>query len=36
VRALERALKAAQDYKFITTPKTPKDVAGLFDIVYKP
>jgi NitT/TauT family transport system substrate-binding protein len=36
VRDLERSLKDALDYKFITAPKTPQDIAGLFDIVYKP
>jgi len=36
IRDLERSLKDALDYKFISSPKTPKDVAGLFDIVYKP
>jgi NitT/TauT family transport system substrate-binding protein len=36
IRDLERSLNDALTYKFITAPKTPKDVAGLFDIVYKP
>jgi NitT/TauT family transport system substrate-binding protein len=36
IRDLERSLKDALDYKFISSPKTPQDVAGLFDIVYKP
>jgi NitT/TauT family transport system substrate-binding protein len=36
VRDMERSLKDALDYKFISAPKTPKDIAGLFDIVYKP
>jgi len=36
IRDLERSLKDALDYKFITSPKTPKDIAGLLDIVYKP
>ena len=36
IRDLERSLKDALDYKFIPSPKTPKDIAGLFDIVYKP
>ena len=36
IRDLERSLKDALDYKFIAAPKTPKDVAGLIDIVYKP
>jgi NitT/TauT family transport system substrate-binding protein len=36
VRDLDRSLKDALDYKFVTSAKTPKDVAGLIDIVYKP
>jgi NitT/TauT family transport system substrate-binding protein len=36
IRDLDRSLQDALDYKFISSPKTPKDVAGLFDIVYKP
>jgi NitT/TauT family transport system substrate-binding protein len=36
IRDLDRSMKDALDYKFISSPKTPKDVAGLFDIVYKP
>jgi NitT/TauT family transport system substrate-binding protein len=36
IRDLERSLQDALDYKFISSPKTPKDIAGLFDIVYKP
>jgi NitT/TauT family transport system substrate-binding protein len=36
IRDLERSLKDALDYKFISSPKTPQDVAGLFEIVYKP
>jgi NitT/TauT family transport system substrate-binding protein len=36
IRDLERSLKDAHDYKFLPTPKTAKDIAGLFDIVYKP
>jgi NitT/TauT family transport system substrate-binding protein len=36
IRDLERSLQDALDYKFIPSPKTPKDIAGLFDIVYKP
>jgi len=36
IRDLERSLKDALDYKFIAAPKTPKDIAGLIDIVYKP
>jgi NitT/TauT family transport system substrate-binding protein len=36
IRDLERSLKDALDYKVIASPKTPKDIEGLFDIVYKP
>jgi NitT/TauT family transport system substrate-binding protein len=36
IRDLERSLKDAHDYKFLPVPKTLHDVAGLFDIVYKP
>ena len=36
IRDLERSLKDALDYKFIPAAKTPKDIEGLFDVVYKP
>jgi NitT/TauT family transport system substrate-binding protein len=36
IRDLERSLKDALDFKMIPSPKTPRDIAGLFDIVYKP
>ena len=36
IRDLDRSLKDALDYKFISAPKTAADVAGLIDIVYKP
>ena len=36
IKDLERSLQDALDFKFIATPKTPADIAGLFDIVYKP
>jgi NitT/TauT family transport system substrate-binding protein len=36
IRDIERSLKDALDYKFIPAAKTPKDIEGLFDIVYKP
>ena len=36
IRDLDRSLQDALDFKFISSPKTPKDIAGLFDIVYKP
>jgi NitT/TauT family transport system substrate-binding protein len=36
ISGLERTLKDALEYKFINKPMTPKDVEGLFDIVYRP
>jgi NitT/TauT family transport system substrate-binding protein len=36
IRGLDLTLKDALQYKFINAPATPNDVAGLFDIVYKP
>ena len=36
IRDLERSLQDALEYKFLPSPKTPKDIEGLFDIVYKP
>lgn len=36
IRDLQRTLNDALQYKFITSPLTPKDVEGFFDIVYKP
>jgi NitT/TauT family transport system substrate-binding protein len=36
IRDVERSLKDALEFKFMPEPKTPKDIAGLFDIVYKP
>ncbi|MGH6769323.1 MAG: ABC transporter substrate-binding protein [Xanthobacteraceae bacterium] len=36
IRGLDMTLKDALQYKFISKPMTPKDVAGLFDILYKP
>src|SRR5262249_18526280 len=36
IRDLDRSLQDALDFKFIPSAKTPKDVAGLIDIVYKP
>ena len=36
IRDLELTLKDALAYKFITAAMTPKDVEGLFDILYKP
>jgi NitT/TauT family transport system substrate-binding protein len=36
IKGLDRSLKDALDFKFIASPKKPQDIAGLFDIVYKP
>ena len=36
IRGLERTLKDALEYKFINKPMSTADVAGLFDILYKP
>src|SRR6185312_7165516 len=36
IKGVDLSLNDALDFKFIASPKTPKDVAGLFDIVYKP
>jgi len=36
IRDLGRSLQDALDFKFIASPKTEQDIAGLFDIVYKP
>lgn len=36
IKDLERSLQDALDFKFITSPKTRQDIAGLMDIVYKP
>jgi NitT/TauT family transport system substrate-binding protein len=36
IRGLELTLKDALQYKYITAAATPKDVEGLFDILYKP
>ena len=36
IRDLDRSLQDALEFKFISSPKTPQDIAGLFDIVYKP
>jgi NitT/TauT family transport system substrate-binding protein len=36
IRDLDRSLKDALEYKFLPSPKTSKDIAGLIDIVYKP
>jgi NitT/TauT family transport system substrate-binding protein len=36
IRGLQRTLKDALEFKYIAEPKTPQDIAGLFDIVYRP
>lgn len=36
IRDLERTLKDALDYKYLSAPKTAQEVAGLFDILHKP
>jgi len=36
IRGLDMTLRDALQYKFITSPMTAKDIAPLFDIVYKP
>lgn len=36
IRGLDLTLKDALQYKYISTPMTPKDVEGFIDIVYKP
>ena len=36
IRDLQRSLQDALDYKFLSSPKTPQDIAGLIDIVYRP
>jgi len=36
VRDLDRTLRDAAQYKFTAAPLTQQDVAGLFDILYKP
>jgi NitT/TauT family transport system substrate-binding protein len=36
IKDLNRSLQDALDFKFIPSAKTPADVAGLIDIVYKP
>jgi NitT/TauT family transport system substrate-binding protein len=36
IRGLDRTLREALEYKYIPEPKTPQDIAGLFDLVYRP
>ena len=36
IKGLDLTLKDALEYKYIPAAKTPQDIAGLFDILYKP
>ncbi len=36
IRGLEQTLNDALAYKYIPSPRTPRDIEGLFDIVYRP
>ena len=36
MRGLEQTLRDALEFKYIASPKTPRDIAGLFDVVYRP
>ena len=36
IRGLEQTLKDALEFKYIAAPKTPPEIAGLFDLVYRP
>ena len=36
IKGLDLTLKDALDYKYIPSAKTPQDIAGLFDIIYRP
>jgi|HubBroStandDraft_6_1064221.scaffolds.fasta_scaffold123329_3 NitT/TauT family transport system substrate-binding protein len=36
IRGLDQTLKDALEFKYIASPKTAKDIAGLFDVVYRP
>ena len=36
MRGLEQTLKDALEFKYIASPKTPQDIAGLFEVVYRP
>jgi NitT/TauT family transport system substrate-binding protein len=36
IKEVDRTLKEALEYKFLPAAKTPKDIEGMFDIVYKP
>ena len=36
IKGLDLTLKDALDYKYIPTPKTAQEIAGLFEILYRP
>jgi NitT/TauT family transport system substrate-binding protein len=36
IRGLDQTLKDALEFKYIASPQTAKDIAGLFDVVYRP
>ena len=36
IRGMQKTLDEALQYKRLSSKKTPKDIAGLIDIVYKP
>jgi NitT/TauT family transport system substrate-binding protein len=36
IRGLEQTLKDALEFKYIAAPKAAQDIAGLFDVVYRP
>jgi NitT/TauT family transport system substrate-binding protein len=36
IKGLDLTLKDALEYKYIPAPKTEQDIAGLFDILYRP
>jgi NitT/TauT family transport system substrate-binding protein len=36
IRGLEATLQDALEFKYIASAKTPKDIEGLFDVVYRP
>src|SRR5712691_4113511 len=36
IRGLDATLQDALEFKYIASAKTPKDIEGLFDIVYRP
>jgi len=36
IKGLDLTLKDALDYKYIPAAKTAQEIAGLFDILYKP